>query len=45
VLFRSQVKLNDESVEFAWVDKSNLHQYDIVFENDIAIEKLWGMKT
>jgi len=34
-----QVKLNDESVEFAWVDKSNLQKYDIIFENDIAIER------
>jgi 8-oxo-dGTP diphosphatase len=33
------IKLNPESSDYRWIDSSELPKYDLVFENDLAIEK------
>jgi len=36
-----EIKLNNESSDFVWVDKLELNKYNIAFRNDDAIEKYW----
>lgn len=36
-----ELKLNDESVEFAWIGQDDLSRYVIAFRNDEALVRFW----
>jgi 8-oxo-dGTP diphosphatase len=40
-----QVKLNHESSDYAWVKMDDLKNYNIAFENDLAVLKYWECKN
>ena len=35
------MRLNEESDEFVWIDRNQLNQYVIAFQNDEALQKYW----
>lgn len=39
-----EIVLNDESDEYAWIGKGNIHKYEITFRNDEALLRYWGEK-
>ncbi|BCG62919.1 MAG: 8-oxo-dGTP diphosphatase [Methyloprofundus sp.] len=41
-IVKGSVKLNEESVEFAWVSQENLDNFNLVFRNDLALLRYWG---
>ncbi len=40
-----EIKLNDESSAFAWINESDFDKYTIVFWNDEAILRYWKSKA
>jgi mutator protein MutT len=41
---KGDIKLNDESEEFIWIDKNNYKDYDLILGNDDAIRRFLEMK-
>lgn len=40
-----QVRLNNESSDYAWIGRGDLNKYQIAFRNDKALEKFWQINT
>jgi ADP-ribose pyrophosphatase YjhB (NUDIX family) len=38
-----EIKLNDESQEFAWIAPEDMKNYSFVFDNDKALEWFWEL--
>ena len=39
-----EIRLNEESEQFAWIGPDDLSRYQIVFRNDLALKRYWGLK-
>lgn len=39
-----EIKLNDESGEFAWIGPNDMDNYDITFRNDEGLKRYWEEK-
>lgn len=40
-----ELRLNDESSEFAWIGPEDLDRYEIVFRNDLGLRRYWEEKA
>lgn len=38
-----EVGLNDESLDYNWISKGELDNYEFVFDNDEALRRFWGL--
>jgi mutator protein MutT len=39
------IYLNRESSEYAWIDHSDMHNYEFAFKNDLALGQYWHLST
>jgi ADP-ribose pyrophosphatase YjhB (NUDIX family) len=42
--WNGMVKLNEESTDYAWIERQDMDKYQIAFKNDLALKEYWGVK-